>query len=516
MLKPPLGGFFVGCFMNVTLTSPLSSICSEVRSHYVELFKDSFLAAGFTEMSKSRPLQMYNQCRSRLQVLNDCYFQLLNDCDSYDGDEYDLLTDDLIQQMELVQDVLAQLDIYNTIDHTPSGCLEFDAKYGESPSKVLRRYIKNNPARDVLERFGVPKRSSPMDEARAMLVRAQAGSRRSFMIQRIHNEMQLRHSQGWFVVFDTLTLAPDRLSDFYANDNALRDYFRTVGRLVLQAEGRSLKESFSDCYRYLCVPEFGGKTGRLHFHVVHFLRTLPSGSIDPNFGRPAGGRYRRQLSSMSSLWRYGFSQPIAVRYAKDAFSSLGWLWPIDKKTGKGIESKPLIAIAHYVAKYINKQTEQSLVLKNLGDSKWKETLRQEMLTVPQKQFRVRMTRGFGMELPSMENLTNHALIQLTKLSSRFTKAPAVLKQKARKELKSRLAKLSLADCLELKPKTPNLLKLLRDSMQANTEFNPLSFMDTLTPKLASTDISEEVFEYVSSANLLRCSSDKPTFALGSK
>src|SRR5205807_1611668 len=25
--------------------------------------------------------------------------------------------------------------------------------------------------------------------------------------------------------------------------------------------------------------------GRLHFHAVHFMRTLPTGSVDPNFGR---------------------------------------------------------------------------------------------------------------------------------------------------------------------------------------------------------------------------------------
>src|SRR5205807_1381001 len=30
----------------------------------------------------------------------------------------------------------------------------------------------------------------------------------------------------WFIVFDTLTLADDRLEAFYDNPNALRDYFR--------------------------------------------------------------------------------------------------------------------------------------------------------------------------------------------------------------------------------------------------------------------------------------------------
>src|SRR5687768_7500608 len=40
----------------------------------------------------------------------------------------------------------------------------------------------------------------------------------------------------------------------------------------------------ADCYQYFCVPEYGTANGRLHFHAVHFMRTLPTGSVDPNFG----------------------------------------------------------------------------------------------------------------------------------------------------------------------------------------------------------------------------------------
>src|SRR5207248_1776112 len=89
---------------------------------------------------------------------------------------------------------------------------------------------------------------------------------------------------GWFIVFDTLTLADDRLEAFYDNPNALRDYFRDIGRMVLAAEGRKANDSHADCYQYFCVPEYGTANGRLHFHAVHFMRTLPTGSVDPNFG----------------------------------------------------------------------------------------------------------------------------------------------------------------------------------------------------------------------------------------
>src|SRR5690606_41892659 len=79
---------------------------------------------------------------------------------------------------------------------------------------------------------------------------------------------------------------------------ALRDYFRDIGRMVLAAEGRKANDSHADCYQYFCVPEYGTANGRLHFHAVHFMRTLPTGSVDPNFGRRV--RNRRQLNSLQN------------------------------------------------------------------------------------------------------------------------------------------------------------------------------------------------------------------------
>src|SRR5262249_36818098 len=63
--------------------------------------------------------------------------------------------------------------------------------------------------------------------------------------------------------------------------------------------------------------------------AVHFMRTLRTGSVDPNFGRRV--RNRRQLNSLQNTWPYGYSMPIAVRYTQDAFSRSGWLWPVDAK-----------------------------------------------------------------------------------------------------------------------------------------------------------------------------------------
>src|SRR5439155_25671813 len=49
----------------------------------------------------------------------------------------------------------------------------------------------------------------------------------------LFRSMRQAHADGWFIVFDTLTLADDRLEAFYDNPNALRDYFRDIGRMVL-------------------------------------------------------------------------------------------------------------------------------------------------------------------------------------------------------------------------------------------------------------------------------------------
>src|SRR5699024_11870567 len=80
---------------------------------------------------------------------------------------------------------------------------------------------------------------------------------RCFAIKRLMNAMRQDHADGWFIVFDTLTLADDRLEAFYDNPNALRDYFRDIGRMVLAAEGRKANDSHADCYQYFCVPEYG-------------------------------------------------------------------------------------------------------------------------------------------------------------------------------------------------------------------------------------------------------------------
>src|SRR5256885_5478640 len=47
---------------------------------------------------------------------------------------------------------------------------------------------------------------------------------------------------------------------------------------------------------------------------------------------------RSKLDRLEIMWDYGYSMPIAVRYTQEAFSSCGWLWPVD---AKGEQLKPM-------------------------------------------------------------------------------------------------------------------------------------------------------------------------------
>src|SRR5207249_11229823 len=144
--------------------------------------------------------------------------------------------------------------------------------------------------KDIRDEYNYPKKKGIKDECSRLMEGSSMQSRRGFAIQRLINAMRHAHADGWFIVFDTLTLADDRLEAFYDNPNALRDDFRDIGRLVLAAEVRKANDSHADCYQYFCVPVCGTANGRLHFLAAHLMRTLPQGSLYPNVGRRVRSR----------------------------------------------------------------------------------------------------------------------------------------------------------------------------------------------------------------------------------
>src|SRR5438874_4202497 len=77
--------------------------------------------------------------------------------------------------------------------------------------------------------------------------------------------------------------------------------------------------------------------------------------------------------------------------------------------------------------------------------------------LPKKLFRIRMSRNFGMKMLTMTNLSTECLIQLTKLGYDATPFNQILKQNAKREMRLRLGKVTVADVLAAQPVTTNLL-----------------------------------------------------------
>src|SRR5437868_10144896 len=80
------------------------------------------------------------------------------------------------------------------------------------------------------------------------------------------------------------------------------------------------------------------------------------------------------------------------------------------------------------------------------------------ILLPKKLFRIRMSRNFGMKMLTMTNLSTECLIQLTKLGYDATPFNQILKQNAKREMRLRLGKVTVADVLAAQPVTTNLLK----------------------------------------------------------
>src|SRR4051812_4513120 len=73
------------------------------------------------------------------------------------------------------------------------------------------------------------------------------------------------------------------------------------------------------------------------------------------------------------------------------------------------------------------------------------SLKTKLSLLPKKLFRIRMSRNFGMKMLTMTNLSTECLIQLTKLGYDATPFNQILKQNAKREMRLRLGKVTVAD-----------------------------------------------------------------------
>src|SRR5207247_9144805 len=80
---------------------------------------------------------------------------------------------------------------------------------------------------------------------------------------------------------------------------------------------------------------------------------------------------------------------------------------------------------------------------------------------------------------------------LTKLGYDATPFNQILKQNAKREMRLRLGKVTVADVLAAQPVTTNLLKFMRASIKMIGVSNLQSFIASMTQKLTLSDISDE-------------------------
>src|SRR5262249_56199059 len=72
-----------------------------------------------------------------------------------------------------------------------------------------RKLAAERPLKDIRDEYNYPKKKGIKDECSRLLEASTMKSRRGFAIQRLMNAMRQAHADGWFIVFDTLTLADD-------------------------------------------------------------------------------------------------------------------------------------------------------------------------------------------------------------------------------------------------------------------------------------------------------------------
>src|SRR5437899_12847028 len=78
-----------------------------------------------------------------------------------------------------------------------------------SVTQFCRKLAAERPLKDIRDEYNYPKKKGIKDECSRLLEASTMKSRRGFAIQRLMNAMRQAHADGWFIVFDTLTLADD-------------------------------------------------------------------------------------------------------------------------------------------------------------------------------------------------------------------------------------------------------------------------------------------------------------------
>ena len=326
-----------------------------------------------------------------------------------------------------------RLDNYSTIHTLPE--LIKAKEYLKIPVEELRKlydYARRPAQYDAMMQKIMDEKADNQKRARSAEARAKV------LLELASSTRTYKHA---YMIFSTLTVDDEHYNKVFERKSLVFQHY-------IQRVRRQLPENSN--MRYVAVHEKGGDSGRNHLHILQLFDDLPDKwKIDPNEG-VAAPRYR-EIPNLKKCWPYGFSTPIAVRYSdKDAFSVLGWRWPVDPKNAAApLPSGAPAKIANYMCKYLTKSIEK-------GNSQW----------------RIKFSRGFGLSLLNQllqQQTINHlsmlilnpvgiiAPIPSKALSILDCQIPGgILKRQALKEYTSRLQALMPPEVLwaALKSLTP--------------------------------------------------------------
>src|SRR2546429_2713074 len=130
-------------------------------------------------------------------------------------------------------------------------------------------------------------------------------SRRGFAIQRLMNAMRQAHADGWFIVFDTLTLADDRLFFFQAEDG-IRDVAVTgvqTCALPIYDLFTRMRDLFGGRSVLLISHRFSSVRSADRIYVLHEGRVVEHGSHDELM--ELGGLYAELFGLQASAYLPG-------------------------------------------------------------------------------------------------------------------------------------------------------------------------------------------------------------------
>ena len=378
-------------------------------------------------------------------------------------------------------------------------------------TKEWNNYFRHNTLKSISAKLHLKPKPRSNDLTSIYMRKSRYAQLQGYYSQKIAFEIERASQKGWFMVFDTLTLSDDGLKRFYRDQSSsdkkpIRGYCNTIAKSIkayCDKLGINYEQQY-DYYRFVCVPEFGGETNRLHFHLVHFMRFMPPlignhknyrTDRDPNLDNLEMCN-RTEITAFHRIWTYGsLNKAIAVRHQADAFTSkLNWrtVKKLNSITGTydPVEIKGAGALASYLSKYVSKSIEQ---LEHSSD-RWHLELKSKGIDT-RVNFRISYSRGFGFaDIASMKQETFDTLKELTKLDYESTPFFSLVSHAAKRELKSCFEDMTIEEIERIKPEPYNYTANLRYNLnESDMDYQTLPKQ---YEKLSKNNISPDTYDYL--------------------